>query len=126
MNKEKLPIDDFLKKIKPSFKVWLEVDTSTGSKMILGGGKANLLKTIVKQGSINAAADSLGLGFRTAWKLLQEINESIKTVGSEYEIIESHRGGKKGGGTSVTPFGVALVALLEELENKVEKVLLEH
>jgi len=111
--------NDLLFRIKPAFKVWLEVETPSGSKVILGGGKAELLRSIVKHGSINAAAEALGLGFRTAWKLLQEIDQTIRCLGDEFAIIESQRGGKDGGGTSVTTLGVALVRFLEDIEDKI-------
>jgi molybdate transport system regulatory protein len=112
-----------LKKIRPAFKVWLEVDTSAGSKVLLGEGKAELLQAIVKHGSINAAAEATNIGFRTAWTLLQEIDESVRTLGEEFAVIESQRGGKDGGGTSVTACGTALVQLLQELEERVSKAL---
>ncbi|MHA2271021.1 MAG: winged helix-turn-helix domain-containing protein [Candidatus Hodarchaeales archaeon] len=116
-------VKKLLNTIRPSFKIWLEVDTPHGPKVLLGGGKSELLQAIVKHRSINAAAEATNMGFRTAWKLLQEIDETVRSLGEEYAVIESQRGGKKGGGTSVTACGVALVQFLEEIEKRVAEAL---
>lgn len=112
-----------LRNIRPAFKVWLEIETPSGPQVVLGEGKAELLRAIVEHGSINAAADEIEIGFRTAWKLLQEIDESIRSLGEEFAVIESQRGGRDGGGTSVTPCGVALVEFLQETEVRISKAL---
>lgn len=116
-------VKKLLKNIRPSFKIWLEVDTPLGPKVLLGGGKSELLQAIVRYRSINAAAEATDMGFRTAWKLLQEIDETVRSLGEEYAVIESQRGGKNGGGTSVTACGVALVQFLEEIEKRVTEAL---
>ncbi|MFX0114531.1 MAG: winged helix-turn-helix domain-containing protein [Candidatus Hodarchaeota archaeon] len=112
-----------LSKIQPAFKVWLEIDTPSGPRVLLGEGKAELLRAIVTHGSINAAAEAQKIGFRTAWKLLQEIDESVRSLGEEFAVIESQRGGKAGGGTSVTACGVTLVQFLQEIEERVSNAL---
>ena len=116
-------VKKLLKNIRPGFKIWLEVDTPHGPKVLLGEGKSELLQAIVKHRSINAAAEATDMGFRTAWKLLQEIDETVRSLGEEYAVIESQRGGKNGGGTSVTACGVALVHFLEEIEKRVAEAL---
>ncbi|MFW9915184.1 MAG: winged helix-turn-helix domain-containing protein [Candidatus Thorarchaeota archaeon] len=127
MNKDSVEAEETVKKllknIRPAFKIWLEVDTPHGPKVLLGEGKSELLQAIVRHRSINAAAEATDMGFRTAWKLLQEIDETVRSLGEEYAVIESQRGGKNGGGTSVTACGVALVQFLEEIEKRVTEAL---
>ncbi len=82
-----------------------------GDNVLIGPGKIELLRAVAEQGSISGAARSLGMGYKRAWSLLDELQRSIQTP-----IIETAAGGSKGGGATVTAAGLALLDLYDELE----------
>jgi len=81
-------------------KVWLEKD----GVPVLGGGRAELLETIDKEGSIHRAAGKLGMSYRHAWGIIQKINRAWGEG-----VVRSTRGGRSGGKTELTASGRALL-----------------
>lgn len=79
--------------------------------LLIGPGKADLLKAIAELGSISAAARSQGMGYRRAWTLLDELQTAFGAP-----LIQTIAGGKGGGGASLTQAGQALVDCYAELE----------
>ena len=78
---------------------------------MIGPGKIELLRAVAEQGSISGAARSLGMGYKRAWSLLDELQRAFPTP-----ILQTAAGGSKGGGASVTPAGRALLNHYEELD----------
>ena len=76
----------------------LRIDLANGAR--LGPGKAQLMGMIEHHGSIRAAGAALGMSYRRAWLLADEINRMFQ----EPSIFTRH-GGKSGGGAGLTPFG---------------------
>ena len=64
-----------------------------GDRVALGPGKATLLDIIDKTGSISAAAREMGMSYRKAWGLIDNINNDfleplvIKTTVSSSKIL---------------------------------------
>jgi molybdate transport system regulatory protein len=79
----------------------------------LGPGKVHLLEQIEETGSIRGAAADLEMSYRRAWLLVQAME---KTFGAP--LILAATGGRKGGGTSLTPLGKAVVRLYRAVERK--------
>jgi len=71
------------------FKVWLE----KGGEVVVGNGKVGLLKMIADLGSIQKAADNLGMSYRHAWGMIQKIEKR-----SGIKFVETQVGGREGGG----------------------------
>lgn len=82
-----------------------------GDSVLIGPGKVELLRAVAEQGSISAAARSLGMGYKRAWSLLDELQRSVPTA-----LIETAVGGRQGGGAAVTAAGHALLQHYDELE----------
>jgi molybdate transport system regulatory protein len=82
-----------------------------GEVVIVGPGKIELLRAVAVHGSISAAARSLGMGYKRAWSLLDELQRAFPTP-----LIEAAAGGRRGGGAAVTPVGLALLDHYDELE----------
>ena len=80
-------------------------------ELLLGPGKADLLQAIAEHGSISAAARSLGMGFRRAWALLNELQQAF-----ERPLVETAAGGAGGGGARVTELGQAVLACYLDAE----------
>lgn len=80
----------------------------------LGHGKMELLEHIRETGSISAAGRAMDMSYRRAWMLVAEMNRMFKA-----QVVESQRGGQKGGGAALTPFGEQLLARFRDMEKTV-------
>lgn len=82
-----------------------------GSVIAVGPGKIALLEAIATTGSITAAARHLGMSYRRAWLLIDELNRSLRAP-----AVDSAKGGASGGGTVITPVGNELILLYRRIE----------
>lgn len=79
-------------------------------KLVFGPGKADLLQAIAEEGSISAAGRRMGMSYKRAWSLVEEMNDAF-----EPPLVESARGGAHGGGASLTEAGRAVLADYRQL-----------
>jgi molybdate transport system regulatory protein len=79
----------------------------------IGPGKIDLLEAVHEHGSISAAARSLGMSYRRAWLLIDELNGTLKSPATSSET-----GGSSGGGCVLTPVGEKIVRLYREIEEE--------
>ncbi|MDR2033978.1 MAG: TOBE domain-containing protein [Helicobacteraceae bacterium] len=89
--------------------VWLNQDKA----QFLGESRVALLKAISSLGSINRAAKAIKIGYKTAWDLVDSMNNL-----SPQPLVERVSGGKGGGGTKLTEAGESLIALFDLLHAK--------
>jgi molybdate transport system regulatory protein len=75
-----------------------------GSKRSIGPGKIRLLEEIGKGGSISQAGRALGMSYRRAWLLIDDLNRSFRQA-----VVQAKTGGSQGGGAVLTEFGSQLV-----------------
>lgn len=92
-------------------KNWLEKD----GRVIIGEGRATLLKHILEFESLTKAAEEMGMSYRHAWGIVQEINEVLGK-----EIIHSERGGVDGGKTQLTDEGKRLLEDFDKMNGTVQ------
>jgi molybdate transport system regulatory protein len=90
-------------------KLTLRVDL--GSGRALGPGKIRLLEAIAKTGSISQAGRTLGMSYRRAWLLVDDMNSCFREP-----VIEAQPGGAHGGGAVLTAFGQKLVERYRAIE----------
>ena len=83
-----------------------------GDVIAVGPGKISLLEAIDRTGSIIAAAKSLEMSYRRAWLLLDELNRSLREP-----AVASAKGGRQGGGSTLTHVGRELIALYRRIED---------
>lgn len=86
----------------------------------LGRGKMELLEHIRETGSISAAGRAMDMSYRRAWLLVSDMNEMFLEP-----VVASQRGGQKGGGAALTPFGETLLSRFRQMERTVREVLAE-
>ncbi len=67
---------------------------------LLWGDRIALLEKINELGSINSAAKAVGISYKTAWHLVNMVNNL-----SEKPLVDRNAGGKNGGGTVLTKEG---------------------
>ncbi|WP_232445293.1 winged helix-turn-helix domain-containing protein [Burkholderia ubonensis] len=87
-----------------------------GDTVALGPGKVALLEAVREHGSISAAARSLGMSYRRAWLLIDELNRSLTSPATM-----SEQGGHSGGGCTLTPVGEEIVHLYRSIELQAQK-----
>lgn len=75
-----------------------------GSKRSIGPGKIRLLEEIGRSGSISQAGRSLGMSYRRAWLLIDDLNRLFRQP-----VVRAKTGGSQGGGAALTEFGAGLV-----------------
>jgi molybdate transport system regulatory protein len=84
-----------------------------GKDIALGPGKAELLELLIQTGSLTKAARRLDMSYMRAWTLVKTMNEYFCRP-----VAVAERGGKKGGGMTVTATGRRVLALYQEMESK--------
>jgi molybdate transport system regulatory protein len=82
----------------------LIVRIDLGSCGRMGPGKLELLQKIDRYGSISAASRAMGINFRQAWTLIDQLNHAFKEP-----VVVANHGGHRGGGAVVTDFGKKIV-----------------
>jgi molybdate transport system regulatory protein len=89
----------------------LRLHIHVGDAHSLGPGKAALLEAIDETGSISAAARALGMAYRHAWELVDDLNTCFAPG-----VVAAAPGGREGGGARLTPFGRELVRRFRKVE----------
>lgn len=79
---------------------WIEGPDGT----YLGYGRVILLERIREHGSITAAARSMEMSYRHAWKLVDSMNRQAKQP-----LVEKKTGGRGGGGAVLTETGAGAI-----------------
>ena len=82
----------------------------SGSEIAMGPGKADLLDAIAQTGSISAAARQMRMSYRRAWLLVHTMNECFAAP-----LVNAAKGGKTGGGASLTATGAEVLATYRDV-----------
>src|SRR5437660_5165007 len=82
----------------------IRIDLTNGDR--IGPGKIALLEAIRATGSISAAARRIGMSYRRAWLLVEEVNASL-----QQPAVTAAIGGRQGGGAALTLVGERIIEL---------------
>lgn len=93
--------------------LWLKLQVACGDVLAIGPGKADLLDAIIAHGSISAAGRALGMSYRRAWLLVDEMNRCF-----DPPLVETLRGGGLERGARVTLTGREVLADYREMEQQ--------
>jgi molybdate transport system regulatory protein len=96
---------------------WINID---GEKFF-GPGPAELLELIDKTGSIAKAAKSMGMSYKKAWDIVNNLNAQ----GHKPYVI-SHQGGEKGGGAEITAAGKKVIRAYKQLAKQLNSIVGKH
>ncbi|AZG78820.1 winged helix-turn-helix domain-containing protein [Methylocystis rosea] len=83
--------------------------------VFLGPGKADLLQGIVETGSIAAAGRRMNMSYKRAWYLVDTLNGYF-----DEPLVVSSKGGRAGGGASLTDTGRAVLECYRRVQEKTE------
>ena len=89
----------------------LTIRIDFGAFGYLGPGKIALMELISKHGSISAAGKDMGMSYRRAWLLVDEINQIFREP-----LVEKQMGGPGGGGARLTRLGRDIVGRYRAIE----------
>jgi molybdate transport system regulatory protein len=89
----------------------LTIRVDFGAFGYLGPGKIALMEQISKHGSISAAGKEMGMSYRRAWLLVDEINHIFREP-----LVETQMGGAGGGGARLTRLGRDVVDRYRAIE----------
>ena len=85
----------------------------------MGPGDVKLIKKLIELKNLTKAANECDYSYKYAWKKIKNISEKTGKA-----IVNSHRGGKGGGGeVTVTLWGIHLVSLFESAEKQLNKII---
>jgi molybdenum ABC transporter molybdate-binding protein len=90
-------------------RVWME----RAGEAVLGPGRLELLEWIDRCHSISAAARQMGVSYRHAWVLVQEVNRA-----AGQPLVVAATGGSRGGGARLTPHGQLAVRVFRDLQEQ--------
>jgi molybdate transport system regulatory protein len=85
----------------------------------IGAGKVALLDGIKRTGSISAAGRLIGMSYKRAWYLVEAMNAHFKGG----PLVQASKGGRNGGGASLTPLGEDVLSAFREMEQLTDKVI---
>jgi molybdate transport system regulatory protein len=89
----------------------LTLRVDLGEDRAIGPGKIRLLEAIRDTGSITKAGLALGMSYRRAWLLVDDMNSCFREP-----VIAAQAGGSHGGGAALTPFGTRLIDQYRAIE----------
>ncbi len=79
-----------------------------------GPGKVELLEHLARERSISGAARAMGMAYRRAWLLIDDMNRTFAEP-----VVRTYPGRSQGaGGAELTAFGQRLIALFRAAERR--------
>jgi molybdate transport system regulatory protein len=87
--------------LTPHANLWIE----RGDRVVLSRWRVQLLEAVETTGSISAAAERMGVQYRLAWQRLEEMEDGLGV-----RLMDRHVGGPGGGGATLTPNALDLIA----------------
>ena len=93
-------------KLKPQF--------LCGDERAFGPGRAALLQAIQDQGSISAAARTLGMSYRYTWLMVSSMNRCFQE-----KLVETSAGAGRASGARLTAAGAAILSAYRSFEKAI-------
>jgi molybdate transport system regulatory protein len=100
-----------MKRLRHPDRLGLHLRVVLGDAVAMGPGKVELLEGIAETGSIAASGRRMGMSYRRAWSLVEEMNAIFAGP-----LVDAAKGGAGGGGASLTPLGRRMITAYRNLE----------
>lgn len=94
----------------------LTIRIDLDDKTAFGPGKAKLLETMERTGSIRSAAAAMDMSYRRAWLLIQDMELAVGAP-----VVVARTGGLRGGGVALTALGRSIVERYRRIERRAAK-----
>ena len=95
----------------------LKLQIACGDAYAMGPGKADLLDAIGREGSISGAGRALGMSYRRAWLLVDEMNRCFAE-----RLVETLSGGGRERGARLTDAGRDALSAFRALEDEAARI----
>jgi molybdate transport system regulatory protein len=105
-----------MKRLRHPDRLGLHLRVVLDDAVAMGPGKVELLEGIVQTGSIAAAGRRMGMSYKRAWLLVDEMNTMFAGP-----LVGAAKGGAGGGGAALTPLGQRMLAAYRGLETAAAK-----
>lgn len=102
-----------MKKKEIRIRCWIDID----GERFFGPGRAELLTHIDESGSIVKAARSMGMSYKKAWDMVDELNTRGKKP-----FVVARKGGDKGGGSELTDTARKMLSRYNKLMDKLNAI----
>jgi molybdate transport system regulatory protein len=103
-----------MKKKEIRIRCWIDID----GLRFFGPGRLELLSLIDESGSIVKAAKAMGMSYKKAWDMVDDMNTRGKKP-----LVVARKGGDKGGGTELTDTGRKMIAKYDKLMTKLNSII---
>jgi len=94
--------------------LWVE----HAGQRFFGPGPVQLLELIEETGSINQAAKKMGMSYKKAWGIINQLNAT-----ATHPLVITATGGQKGGGSTISAEARALINYYRELRERFSQFL---
>ncbi len=101
-----------MRRVRHPERLGLHLRVVLGKAVAIGPGKAELLQSIAETGSIAAAGRRMGMSYKRAWSLAEEMNAMFASP-----LVDAAKGGAGGGGAALTSLGARVLAAYRRLED---------
>ena len=101
------------KDLEIRLRCWITLE---GEKFF-GPGRMQLLLGIQEEGSISKAAKTMGMSYKKAWDMINDLNARGQ---QPYVILK--KGGEKGGGAELTAHALQVIELFSKLNAQLKNV----
>lgn len=91
--------------ITPTSPIKIKLQLLCGEAIAMGPGKADLLDAIAAEGSISGAGRRMGMSYRRAWQLVDQMNRCWAAP-----LVETSPGSARGGGARLTSLGAEVLS----------------
>lgn len=91
---------------------WVSLD----GDRFFGPGRVELLEGIQTEGSISGAAKKMGMSYKKAWNMVNDLNNRGK-----HPFVLLKKGGEKGGGAYLTPYALDIIDQFKNLMDKLHR-----
>jgi molybdate transport system regulatory protein len=95
----------------PPLSIDVELRVHLGDQIAIGPGKAQLLESIQRTGSISGAGREMGMSYKHAWLLVDSMNGCFRSA-----LVEAVKGGKTGGGAVLTSLGLEVLECYRHMQ----------
>jgi molybdate transport system regulatory protein len=99
----------------------LTIRVDLGKGGALGPGKIRLLELIQSHGSISEAGRVMGMSYRQAWLLVDNLNQSFRQA-----VVSKQTGGRRGGGARLTVWGRKVIERYRAIETAAQLAVAPH
>jgi molybdate transport system regulatory protein len=99
----------------------LTIRVDLGKGGALGPGKIRLLELIQSHGSISEAGRVMGMSYRQAWLLVDNLNQSFRQA-----VVSKQTGGRRGGGACLTAWGRKVIERYRAIEAAAQRAVAPH